>query len=168
MTKIKRMKRVGLFAGMMLLLVALPGSVFSQEGVVGELDAYWQEVARTVAEGDFDAYAKGYHASAVYVSQEQGVSQPISAVLLRWQPGFIETRDGKVHVSLEFRFSQRLHDDATAHETGIFRYQSESGEEETPALYMHFEALLVKQGRWLTLMEYQKSAATEADWNALQ
>ncbi|HRD82067.1 MAG TPA: hypothetical protein PLL53_15015 [Saprospiraceae bacterium] len=35
--------------------------------------------------------------------------------------------------------------------------------------YTHLEALLVKQGRkWVCLMEYQKSAATKAEWDALK
>jgi hypothetical protein len=162
------MRRIGFFVGISLLSMTLSGNAFPQQSVIEELDAYWQEVARTVAEGDFEAYARGYHESAVYVSQLQGVSQPIASVMERWQSGFIETREGRVQSSVEFRFSQRLHDDSTAHETGIFRYQSSTGADLAPAQFMHFEALLVKQDGWLTLMEYQKSAATEADWNALE
>jgi hypothetical protein len=161
-------KPIHLFVAVPLLLLTLSGNVFSQPDVLAELDAYWQEVARTVAEGDFDAYANGYHESAVYVSEQRALSQPITKVMERWKSGFTETREGKVKSRVDFRFSQRLHDETTAHEAGIFRYQSASGDEQAPAQYMYFEALLVKQGHWLTLMEYQKSVATEADWDALE
>jgi hypothetical protein len=69
--------------------------------------------------------------------------------------------------SVEFRFTTRLHDAETAHETGIFRYSSTpQGQSETVGL-IHFEALLVrKDGAWLTLMEYQKEPATAEEWEA--
>ena len=33
--------------------------------------------------------------------------------------------------------------------------------------YVHFEALLVKKDRWVMTMEFQRGAATEAEWTAL-
>ncbi len=68
--------------------------------------------------------------------------------------------------SVSFRFSKRLGDADTAHETGIFHYTSESAAGKRDD-YIHLEALLVKQnGKWLTLMEYQKSKATKEEWTA--
>jgi hypothetical protein len=56
----------------------------------------------------------------------------------------------------------------TAHETGIFFYTSESAAGKR-ADYIHLEALLVKQnGKWLVLMEYQKSKATKEEWDKLE
>jgi hypothetical protein len=61
-------------------------------------------------------------------------------------------------------------DENTAHETGIFGFQSNDGSAKTaPKQFVHFEALLVKKGTgWLMVMEYQKSRATEAEWLLLE
>ena len=89
---------------------------------VAELDAFWAEASRTVLEGDFEAYAATYHADAVLVSGFSNNSYPIAQALDGWKQGFEDTRDGRMKASVEFRFTQRLHDETTAHETGMFRY----------------------------------------------
>ena len=68
-----------------------------------------------------------------------------------------------------FRFTQRLNDATTAHETGMFRYWAQPSGQEADVMVVHFEALLVKKdGRWLTVMEYQKTPATPAEWDAAE
>jgi ketosteroid isomerase-like protein len=132
-----------------------------------ELDAYWAELARTVEEGDFDAYSAGYHADAVLVSLGSGTSYPIADALAGWKQGFDDTAAGRASAGVEFRFTQRLHDATTAHETGLFRYFIRAPGQEPQVALLHFEALLVKQdGEWKMIMEYQKQPATEPEWEA--
>ncbi len=147
-------------------LLLVPLGVNAQ--VTDQLDAYWAEVTRTVEEGDFDGYAALYHPDAVLVNLGSGNSYPISQALAGWEQGFVDTREGKGTASVSFRFTQRLHDATTAHETGIFRYTyTPQGGEQTVA-QVHFNALLVrKDGVWLMLMEYQKQPATAEEWDAL-
>jgi len=130
-------------------------------------DVLWHSVCRSVAEGDFGAYAKWYAEDAVYVSAISGESHPISQALAGWKQGFIDTREGRIRPRLEFRFSQRLQDVSTAHETGIFLYSSRNESGEEAVQLVHFEALLVKQGPWRIVMEYQKSPASYEEWEAL-
>lgn len=135
--------------------------------VTEALDAYWAEVSRTVEEGDFDGYGRLYHPDAVLVSAAGQTSYPIQQALAGWESGFVDTREGRSDASVSFRFTQRLNDESTAHETGIFRYtlKPENGEE-TSAM-VHFQGLLVhRDGRWLMLMEYQQQPATQAEWDA--
>ena len=134
-----------------------------------ELDALWSEVSRSVKAGDFDGYAATCHPLGVLVSGKKQTSYPLEEALKGWRQGFEDTKAGKLKASVEFRFSQRVNDETTAHETGIFRYATvDKDGKETPAL-IHFEALLIKQDdRWLVMMEYQKSPATEKEWNALE
>lgn len=76
---------------------------------------------------------------------------------------------GKTKVDLSFRFSQRLGDDTTAHEKGIFKHVLIDEEGAKKVSLLHFEGLLVKlNGEWKLMMEYQKSAAAEAEWEALK
>jgi ketosteroid isomerase-like protein len=132
-----------------------------------ELDAFWAEISRTVAEGDFAGYAATYHSDAVLVSQSRGgVSIPIAKALDGWQQGFLDTQAGKTTANVIFRFTDRLHDETTAHETGIFHYTAKPADGEGADQYVHFEALLVRKGDWKMIMEYQKEPATEAEWNA--
>lgn len=147
------------------LLAALPAHSAAQ--VTQELDAYWAEVSRTVAEGDFDGYGALYHPDAVLVSLGSGSSYSITEALAGWEQYFVDTRQGRAEASVQFRLTQRLHDAATAHETGIFRYRLNAEDGEPIDALVHFESLLVKKdGEWLMVMEYQKDPATEADWEA--
>ena len=156
-----------------LAVFALSGaSVFAVEEDnvrLDELDALWAEVSRTVTEGDFEGYKATCHAEGVLVSGVRKQSQPLSEALARWKKEFDATKNGDMEASVEFRFSQRMGDDSTAHETGIFRYSTVDDQGRSKSEYVHFEALLVKRdGAWKVLMEYQKSLATVEQWNLLE
>lgn len=136
---------------------------------LAELDAYWAEVSRAVAEGDFAAYQATCHDEGVLVSGAKETSQSLAAALARWKQEFVDTRDGKMRASVEFRFARRLGDATTAHESGIFRYTSTTGDGQPKTEHVHFEGLLVKRkDGWKILMENQKGPATEAEWEALE
>ena len=157
---------------MILLSVFLSGCVSSsaigpQKFQLGELDTYWSEVSRAVKEGDFEAYSATCHKDGVLVAGTSKQCSPLSKALARWKKEFDDTKAGKRKSSVEFRFSQRLADETTAHETGIFLYTWSEGGGETRKEYIHFEALLLKQNGWKIMMEYQKSKATAQEWDAL-
>lgn len=137
-----------------------------------ELDLFWKELSRTVKEGDFEDYKVCYHEDAVVVfaSGKEKSSMPISKALVGWEQGFMDTKSGKTSDNVEFRFSQRIGDKMTAHETGIFLFTSADSNGETLASYIvHFEALLVKHdGNWRIIMEYQKLNGSQEDWDALK
>lgn len=163
------MRPISHSAAVLTLFLALAATAESaaQPGT-DELDAYWAEVSRVVAEGDFEGYAATYHEDAVLVSLASNTSYPISEALAGWKQGFDDTAASRMTAGVEFRFSQRLNDETTAHETGIFRYHSTQQGEEEVAYRVHFQALLVKKdGDWKMLMEYQMEEATEAEWEAL-
>ncbi len=159
----------GLIASTVLVVVFVPVLAADDEGRLAELDAFWAEVSRTVREGDFEGYKATCHNEGVLVSGSKKISQPLSEALARWKKEFVATKTGKVKANVEFKFSQRFGDSATAHETGIFRYSIIDSLGKSKDEYIHFEALLVKKnGRWKTLMEYQKSKATLDEWNTLK
>ncbi len=137
--------------------------------VVAELDSFWEEVSRCVQMGDFQGYAATCHKQGVLVSGVKENSQPLSEALKRWKPGIEDTRTGKMKADVQFRFTRRLISKTTAHETGIFRYTSQPQGSEEKVEYVHFEALLIKQGnKWRTMMEFQKSEATLEQWQAIK
>jgi ketosteroid isomerase-like protein len=136
---------------------------------INALDAYWAEVSRAVREGDFKGYVATCHPEGVLVSGSKRMSQPLATALVRWEKDFTATREGKVRGNVEFRFSQRIGDATTAHETGIFRYTSLESGKPPKHEYIRLEALLVKRGDgWKILMENQIGPATEAEWDALE
>lgn len=150
-----------------LMMLMTPQSVFSSDqGQVDTLNAFWEEASRVVAEGDFNAYKASYHEDAVLVSTSAKTSYPISQALIKWEQGFNDTRAGNLVASVEFRFTQRLHDATTAHETGIFHYSAIPVDGEPSEAYVHFEALLVNKNGWKTVMEFQKLIATKEEWQA--
>ena len=151
------------------VIAASSGDVKSDDAArIAELNAYWDEVSRTVKEGDFKGYSATFHKDGVYVSGSKDQAYPISKALERWEIDFTDTKSGKSNASVEFRFSKRLGDEAAAHESGMFLYQSLYTDGPSRKAYIHFEALLVKKGTWQALMEYQKSEGTEEEWNKLK
>ncbi|KGK00400.1 nuclear transport factor 2 family protein [Thalassotalea sp. ND16A] len=141
---------------------------YANEQALAELDAYWAEAERAVLEGDFAAYKASYHEDAILVSGFKNVSYPIANALARWQQGFDDTKDGKITASVEFRFSKRFHDQTTAHETGLFFYSTTDENGNKSDFIAHMDALLVKKsGKWVMMMEFQKSQASQAQWDAL-
>ena len=137
-----------------------------------ELDQYWTELSRTVREGDYDSYKAAYHEDAVIVfaAGKNKTSVSISEALAGWKQGFHDTKTGKNQNSVVFRFSQRIGNETTAHETGIFLYTStDSKGKVLGKSYTHFEMLFVKLDNvWYALMEYQKSNGTLDEWKALK
>jgi len=145
------------------LWVSAPSAAQLPEG----LDPFWQDVSRTVEAGDLDGYAALYHPDAVLVSLPSANSIPIADALEGWTPGFVDVREGRAAAEVEFRFTRRLHDATTAHETGMFRYVFHPRDGEPSAATVHFEALLVQMdGAWRMIMEFQKEPATDGEWEA--
>ena len=140
--------------------------------IIFELNAYWKNLSKTVAEGDFEGYKNTYHKDAViiFASGKNKSSVSIEKALAGWKKGFQDTKAGKNKSQVEFRFSQRINDETTAHETGIFVYSTSDVNGENKVDYpTHFEMLLVKRnGKWLGVMEYQKGTATLAEFEALK
>ena len=152
-----------LLAGVFFVFAFAPRVAVSQ---AADIDAFWSELSRTVSEGDFEGYSATYHPDAILVSAFSDNSYPISQALSGWKQGFDDTRDGKIKAGVDFRFTQRLRDETTAHDTGIFRYWTQTGTDEPVVAMVHFEGLLINKDGWLMMMEYQKSPATPEEWEA--
>jgi hypothetical protein len=136
------------------------------EDAVPSTDSLYREIIRTVQEADFTAMAGAYHPDAVLVTSKS--STPISEVILRWKSdGEKFQKEGGV-AFVTFRFSSRLSSATTAFDSGIFRYGTRDKDGVENVSYMHFEDLSVlKNGRWLTIMERQMSSATVEEWESL-
>jgi len=156
---------VGMFA---TILTVHPVAAAGDAATLKELDGFWAEISRTVREGDFEGYKATCHSDGVLVSGTKKTSEPLAKVLERWKQDFVDAKSGKTKVNVEFRFSRRIHDETTAHETGIFMYSSVEPDGSVKKDYIHFEELLVKRNGWKTLMECQKSKATPEEWDALK
>lgn len=155
-----------LFISCLICLSLLPITATASEKQSFSTDNHYRETVRAIAEVNFKIMAATYHPDAVFVSEKKSV--PISVALevwKKWGEG-IQKEGGSAIISL--RFSSRKISETTAFETGIFRYTTidKAGAEIT--YYQHIQYLNVKKnGQWLTLMEYQLTRATEAEWNAL-
>ncbi len=164
-----------LFASMLPTIATCQVSATSTQADsirIAELNQFWNELSRTVREGDFEGYKATYHADAVcvFTTGKNKKSSPIAIQLGLWKSGFADTKAGKTQDKVEFRFSQRVGDSTTAHETGIFYFTSvDKNGKVLSKGGVHFESLLVKRnGFWLAMMEYQKSKATQEEWDALK
>ncbi|MDP0491869.1 MAG: hypothetical protein Q7Q71_12545 [Verrucomicrobiota bacterium JB023] len=151
------------------LFLGFGPTLIAEETRIAELDQFWAKVSKAVNEGDFESYRETCHEEAVLVTGVKKTSYPLAQALSRWKTEFDDTKAGKMDASVTFRFSHRYGDETTAHEAGMFLYSSQMEGGEKSEEYIHFEGLLVKKdGRWLMLMEYQKSVGTKAEWDALK
>ena len=108
------------------------------------------------------------HKDGVFVSGKSNKAYPLSHALERWKQDFTDTKSGRVKASVEFRFSKRLGDKTTAHETGMFFYSRVNADGTKTMYYIHLEALLIKRGTWKTMMEYQKSEGVEKELKEIE
>ena len=161
------MKTILLFA-LLFSFCLSAGEPPSEVARRSQLDAYWAEVSRAVRAGDFAAYEATCHPAGVLVSGSKKNTSPLADALKRWKKEFDDTREGRMKASVLFKFSQRLGDATTAHETGMFLYTATTPDGKETREYIHFEGLLTKhEGRWKILMEYQKSKGTREEFEAL-
>ena len=156
------------FQASLFLFTFFLGGILLAGDTVGELDEYWNRVSKAVRTGDLEAYRATCHQDGVLISGKAKKSELLSQALIRWGKEFADTRAGKMQADVKFRFSERITGKDTAHEKGIFLYSSKKKGEEWKKDYVHFEALLVKKnGEWKILMEFQKSSATQKEWESL-
>ena len=142
-------------------------SAMDETARLAQLNKFWSDVQVAVQTGDYERYQATCHPSGILVSGSKMTSYPLSKALARWKQGFLDTKAGKIKAGVEFRFSQRLGDETTAHETGIFHYWTVDASGVRKDDYIHFESLLLKETGWQTLMEYQKGPALVNEWEKL-
>jgi len=155
-----------LFRSLLVLVVVSAAPADLEAQVVAELDALWERVTQSVRTGDPDLYLSTYHRDAIFVSARRGISRTVVNDVDANRDAWRATAEGRAERDIEFRFTRRIHDETSAHETGIFRYSSvENGTRSVATI--HFSASLVKvAGEWRQLLEYQDSDATDAEWDA--
>jgi len=151
------------------LLVTLPANA-QVDPIEVELDAFWAEVSRTVAESDFEGMQAIYHPDAVFMGFDADAPDTHSVMSIT---DFLEPfRDGGgegKESGVEFEFATRVHDQQTAHEVGLFHFWNGAAGQERLDHYGTAEAFLVKKGgRWLVLAEIQRAPSTREAWDALR
>ena len=141
-------------------------SIWADDDVTDELDAAWGKLKTTVSKGDFHSYKSIYHRDAILVNGITHKSYPIKDAFEGWKQGFKDTRSGKITAQVDVKFSQRLTDKTTAHETGIFHYYTIDKDGKQNDSYVHFESLWIKKNiKWFMMMEYQKSRTDKVEWD---
>ena len=151
-----------------LIVFLLIQFVYAEETVINELNAAWDKLEQTVSNGDFRSFKSVYHRDAVLVNGITKSSYPIKKAFEGWKQGFADTESGKIKANLDVKFSERLYDQLTAHEIGIFHYYTVNQNGDRNDTYVYFESLWVKKNNtWIMMMEYQKSRTDESEWNTL-
>ena len=152
----------------LLIVLLFIQFIYAQDIIINELDAAWKKLENTVSTGDFRSFKSVYHQDAVLVNGITKNSYPIKNAFEGWKKGFIDTKSEEIIANLDVKFSERLFDEFTAHETGIFHYYTINKNGDKNDTYVHFESLWVKKNnKWKMVMEYQKSSTTETEWNSL-
>ncbi|MDX1389604.1 MAG: hypothetical protein R3344_10470 [Acidobacteriota bacterium] len=155
-----------------LLLVARPAAPAGAQAdpIEAELDAFWAEVSRTVAESDFEGMEAIYHPDAIFLGFDSDAPDTHHVMTIAdYLEPFRDSGDEEQTSGVEFHFATRVHDERSAHEVGLFHYWVEAAGQERFDHYGTAEAYLVKKdGRWLVLVEIQRAPSTEEAWNALR
>ena len=151
-----------------LMVILLIQSVYAEDNVINELNAAWNKLEQTVSNGDFRSFKSVYHRDAVLVNGISKSSYPIKKAFEGWQQGFTDTKSGEITAHLDVKFSERIFDQFSAHETGVFHYYTINKKGQQSDTYVHFESLWVKKNnRWIMMMAYQKSRSDDSEWNTL-
>jgi uncharacterized protein (TIGR02246 family) len=139
----------------------------AQTATTQEIDRQvWAAVSATVAADDMEGMGRLYHPMAVVVTPRG--TMRIAAQLKKWTEDAIAAKGRGTKATVDFRFTRRQDDAASAFETGMFKYTQTDKSGVAKSVFVPLECLLVKEGgRWLILMERQLDAGTEASWNAL-
>ena len=141
-------------------------SIWAAADVTDQLDAAWGKLKTTVSNGDFRSFKSVYHRDAILVNGISKKSYPIKDAFAGWEQGFEDTKSGIISAHVDVKFSQRLTDKTSAHETGIFHYYTIDKEGKQNDSYIHFESLWIKKNiKWFMMMEYQKSRTDKVEWD---
>ena len=144
-------------------------SIWADDDVTDELDAAWGKLKTTVSKGDFRSFKSVYHRDAILVNGISKKSYPIKDAFADWKQGFEDTKSGIISAHVDVKFSQRLYDQTSAHETGIFHYYTIDKEGKQNDSYIHFESLWIKKNiKWFMVMEYQKSRTDKVEWDEFE
>lgn len=153
---------------LLVLSLTMAWQVSANEQTENELTQYWQEVAKTVEDGDFQGYADLFDKDAILVSDLRNNSYPISKALAGWKQGFVDTKAGKISAGVDFKFTKSLLGEKTAHQSGYFRYFTLDVAGKRTVFIAKFEALLLKtDGKWLMTMERHQEQVDQKTWDAL-
>ena len=106
----------------LLIVLLFIQFIYAQDIIINELDTAWKKLENTVSTGDFRSFKSVYHQDAVLVNGITKNSYPIKNAFEGWKKGFIDTKSEEIIANLDVKFSERLFDEFTAHETGIFHY----------------------------------------------
>ena len=151
-------------------LTLILSNITAQETIVAlELDTAWEKLKKSISKGDFRSFKSVYHRDAIFVNGISKNTYPIKNAFEGWKQGFDDTKSGIINAHLDVRFSHRLYDNSSAHETGIFHYYTINKYGKQSDSYIHFESLWVKKNnKWLMIMENQKSRTYKDEWNELE
>jgi hypothetical protein len=157
------MKRYITSPAFSLLVVATLSATTPTQEIDAEI---WSVLVETVATDDIIGMGRVYLPTAVLVTPRGTAG--IKETLERWGRDMVTAKAKGDKATVEFRFSRRQDDAATAFESGIFKYTViDKGGVKTPKYYP-FEQLLVKSdGKWRIAMERQFAEVTAAEWDKL-
>ncbi len=150
----------------LLLSLTFSTSVTAHPQKQYETDYLYRTIIETVQTVDFERMGSTYHVDAVMVTPKK--STPITSVLKRWKKEGEKIQKNGGFARVKFRFINRIVNETTAFESGIYRYTITDKLGLETVFYSHFEDLNVKKnGKWLTMMEHQTKSATEEEWKDL-
>ena len=152
-----------------LVSIVLVQFSFSESDVIEELNSSWDIIKKSVNNGDFRKFKTMYHRDAILVNGIKERTYPIRNAFDGWEQGFKDTKAGDMDANLELKFSQRIFDNSTAHETGIFHYYTINQSGEISDSFIYFESLWIKkQNKWFMVMENQLSRASKTGWDSFK
>ena len=150
-----------------IIFIVIVEYSFGEINVIKELDSSWDEIKKSIKDGDFRKFKKMYHRDAILVNGIKNSTYPIRSAFNGWEKGFRDTKADSIDANLELKFSQRIFDNSTAHEKGIFHYYTINKKGRTTDSFIYFEALWIKkQNKWFMLMENQISRTSKSEWDS--
>lgn len=163
------------------LLLLVPVLAFAQRppsapqpanpAILKAIDAdVWLPYSKAYAEGKATDYIALHSKSLLRVMGDLKYVDPYDAFARNMQEMFDGLKKQNVKVSIQFRFTERIANQDTASERGIYEFVMTDAKGKVTKNYSRFHNFLKKEGgKWKIAMDYdssEKGAVTEATYKA--
>ena len=118
----------------------------------------WEKFYKAFEDLDYRLMAEIHTKDLVRIPANQHTILDYDTYINNYKTQFHQAREDKISQSISLRFLERITNDSTASERGIYRFSINPGAENEQHYYGKFHVLLVKRDNsWKILMDYDSN-----------
>lgn len=134
-----------------------------------ELEMFFEKLALSVDEGNFETYKSLFHVDAIGVvvtSESEKRTAVIAETLKQNKIDMLEVSSGRRQQKLQFKFDSIFQDSSSALVSGMIHFWSSEQDPEQGGWFGYFEMYLLKKQDWM-IVANQQGRSTREEWEEL-